>query len=335
MQGQTPYPNQPYMQGQAPYPNQPVFYNMPYSAEQPQMMEPPKNKKSHKALFIVLGSIGGVLVVGIILVVILLNHFNKKPSNFPIASGSDSNHQRVESNDQEYYYPDYNKADHNSESFVSVIPTTEADSGSDTSDNTNSGMDAASTEEQTTEAEDGISAFSDDDLIIYSRINDIQIPIEADHSYQILNDELCTISSYNMNDLTEELNQTKGYGSFETGRGTVIGASADDYLATYGTDTSNALWIMLNGAYSTTYYFSSISKPSFEDEHTLLTIGWSIEGTSFHRLTPEELNDIIFNYDTTGSDIRYLIYYADIDTNYTIRSLSMVYGNPMVIPEMD
>ena len=339
VQQQAPYSQQPYMgqttyQQQAPIQGQPVYYNMPYPSDQMPVDTVPPKKKSHKALFIILGSIGGVMVIGIIIAVILLGRYIQNPNQPSVAQGGHSGrntyttHDRVETNDREYYFPDYRSADHSSESYVTNHPATESSAEPDQTSSFNDNT----TEESV--IEEGAAAFTDQDLIIFSSANNIQIPIEEDYSYQVLNTELCRINSYD-NEYSEDLDNAKGYGAFKTGRGTGIGSAVEDYLEKYGTDTTNALWIMLNGSYSTTYYYSAISKPNFADEHSLLTIGWSIDGTSFHRLTPEELNDIIFNYDTTGSNIRYLIYYADIDADYTIRSLSMVYGNPMVIPELD
>ena len=339
-QQQAPYSQQPYMgqttypQQQTPMQGQPVYYNMPYPSDQMPVDTAPPKKKSHKALFIILGSIGGVMVIGIIIAVILLGRYIQNPNLPSVAQGGHSGrntyttHDRVETNNQEYYFPDYRSADHSSESYVTNHPATES---SEEPDQTSSFNDNT-TEESV--IEEGAAAFTDQDLMILSSANNIEIPIEENYSYQVLGAELCRINSYD-NVYSEDLDNTRGYGAFETGRGTGIGSAVEDYLEKYGTDTSNALWIMLNGSYSTTYYYSAISKPNFSDEHSLLTIGWSIDGTSFHRLTPEELNNIIFNYDTTGSNIRYLIYYADIDADYTIRSLSMVYGNPIIIPDLN
>lgn len=335
-QGQAPYPNQPYVQGQVPYPNQPVFYHMPYQAGQtePNLAEQPPKKKSHKVLFIILGSVGGLLIVGIITGVLLLNHFRQTPSTPSGISGKYPSHHRVENSNEEYYYPDYTQADHSSESFVTGQSTTENPAAADSTEDAEISSESTDTTEQTAGIDEGIGAFTENDLFLFSRTNDIQIPIDADHTYQILNDSLCRILPYSEDALIEDLDPDKGYGSFETGRGIAIGTSADEFIEKYGTDTTNALWIMLNGAYSSTYYYSTISKPDFGDEHTLLTIGWSIDGTQIRRLTPEGLNDIIFNYDTTGSDTRYLIYYADINADYQIQSMHIVYGNPMVIPDL-
>lgn len=277
-------------------------------AMQPQNnLQPPKKK--NKTLWIVLGVVGGILVLLVILVLLLLfvakSFWNVNTITSPNPSGITSN-----SDNHEYYYPDYDNASFHSESFVDVTteapvstePSTEASNPNETADFKEEDLQLRSIESDTT-------------------IEPATLTMEENKSYMLVgNGEILQLGDGSYQSMTDS-EETR----YTLGRGVGIGAPIDDFITTYGVDTTNSIWqIYTNNTYNY-YYYSTTVRPDTPADAGLI-IGWYKTGDTWTRMYPQDL----FNYWQDGTlpeCDRILMYTLYTDENFNIESISIMYGN--------
>lgn len=301
-----------------------------FQQAQPQFQQEPPKKKSHKTLFIILGIVGGLIIILIILVIILVlflsNHLitGKVPGT---SSGASSSYERYETDSHEYYFPDYEGADHNSESYISnpTEATTEV-----------------TTEVASIAPEESVASITEADLRILGQVTGETdgeiltepIPMSIDYSYTLTSSSTCSMTPFAASDSPTELNAESRYIQLSTGRDIVIGASANDFISKYGIDTTNAIWIMRNGETTDAYYYSTVSMPDFTAEQTQLVIGWYQTNDTWIRLSPSELNDVLCNY-TYPDCSSIILYKATVNSDFIIDAIQIDYGSIGAMPKLD
>lgn len=315
--------NQPQYQ-QAPQQNQPQYQQAPQQ-NQPQYQQAPSKKKSHKTLYIVLGVVGGILVIVIILVIILcsfLRHHLISSYNF---NPSSYNYQRYETNNHEYYYPDYEGADLNSEAYTST--STEATT-------------EATTEEATEEAASSLklASITESEFIIYGQTAQaeddtdvVSIPLDINNSYLLSDSGSCLVTPLATEGSAYELNSESAYIQLYTGRFMNVGTAIELFILTYGIDSTNAIWIEQTGDQITPYYYSTVTAPTFTADQTQLVLGWYQTDAGWIRFTPTELYDALMNNTYPDCD-SFLIYKATANSDHLIETITIDYGSADALP---
>lgn len=250
------------------------------------MQQPQPPKKKH-TLAIVLGIIGGILVLLILGLLILLvvlpaivvqNHL----SSHSISSNGTTTTITSHADPHDYYYPDYDASDLNSEAYADPSTEAPAVSTAESDTSTESGSDPA--------ASDDVSRFSSDDLTLYlihsatgETINSLPVT-NTFNNYTIRSDG-------KLQETNEAIDGSVDYRA-ETGRHIGIGTSYDALLSTYGIDSTNAIWSKPSAAADSYdyYYFSTITQPDDPEQHTLI-LGWGNTENGWMRLYTGDLAD--------------------------------------------
>ena len=298
---------QPYMQQQVQPIPQPYMQQQDY-----QPTEPPKKKKL-TWLWILLGVFGGLFLLGIIAAVatvilypLLYTNSNVGGNSLPQYIGSGSN-----GNYQEYYYPEFENASFNSEAFVDV--TTEAPTEASTE---------ASTEAPSTSLNKG-AEYRPEDSTYLTFTSDTPTPTSnnVNDNSVIVYDSGVSCTMPGKIPVFESTTDTLDY-SYQTGRGITYGASLDTYIETYGIDDTNAIWETYSNGQTEYFYYSPTARPENMND-AMLVFGWYQKGTSWIRMTPEELHAFRKDVTTPGRYVL-LIYMAYLDENGNIEAIHMI-----------
>lgn len=263
-------------------------YTQPTQAQTaPNHMQQPQPPKKKHTLAIVLGIIGGILVLLILGLLILLvvlpaivvqNHL----SSHSISSNGTTTTITSHADPHDYYYPDYDASDLNSEAYADPSTEAPAVSTAEPDTSTESGSDPA--------ASDDVSRFSSDDLTLYlihsatgETINSLPVT-NTFNNYTIRSDG-------KLQETNEAIDGSVDYRA-ETGRHIGIGTSYDALLSTYGIDSTNAIWSKPSAAADSYdyYYFSTITQPDDPEQHTLI-LGWGNTENGWMRLYTGDLAD--------------------------------------------
>ncbi len=322
----SPATDKPYSEPPSAWVPQPQPQTQPQIQIQPQPQtqtqplptapNPQPIKKSHKTLWIVLGIVGGVLLLLGIGIFILVHLFRALTG----ISGPDTDGYQSTADYHEYYYPDYDSADYNSEAFVDSA--TEAPSSEEVS----TSVESTESTETPADPSDTASAFLPEDLIVYT--------VESLSSEQPQSLSLETSSFSYIDDdgqlytaVNDSYTMPAGfeYKAAATGRRLSIGTPFQDFIDAYGINSSNAIWQNITDTQVNFYYFTG-TLPSAASDNELI-IGWYQSGDTWTRMDQNELSAYWKNATLPACDhvLMYLIYFDDDDQ--TLESVYFLYGD--------
>ena len=318
---QSTAPQVPPQQAMTPPPNYNPYGQPPYAQTVYPQSQPVKPKKKHTVLFIILGVVGGIVILTLIIVVVLWLLLGKLAATSPNSPGTSGGYSsdRYESDNHNYYYPDYEQADMNSEDYTS-----------DATSSDNETTEAASEESASTEAPIS-SEVSQPDLNLHGySTSDEVIPLTMNSSYVIPTRGTCTAVSLITNEAIP-MNPDSKYVQFSTAKGIIVGSNVDDLVTAYGIDSTNAAWIMTNGTSVDSYYYSTIAKPEFNDEHTYLAFGWYEKDNTWTRMSAGEINNLLCNA-VSPDCTSIILYQIEATADYTVKEIKLDYCSPEYAP---